>query len=118
MHSSHVLQFFCAVSHSSVGLPVGAFRSRMQRLAGEFERTKLPPLRAAGASDKEILSAAMMYLYEEQRFAPPAFGRTNLPLTATVDNPGVWENPRYVTPRLPFGSAYIPYNLVIMMPVL
>ena len=35
------------------------------------------------------------YLYEEQRFRLPAFGRSNMPAGARVDSPGVWENAKY-----------------------
>ena len=80
------------VSHSAVRLPIAAFRGRLQRLADELARVRLPPLRAAGATDEQLLAEVVRFMYEEQGFAPPGFGRSNLPAAATVDNPGVWES--------------------------
>lgn len=83
------------MSHSSVRLPVAAFRSRLQRLSDELARVRLPPLRESGATEEQLLDAILQFIYEEQRFSSPRFGNSNLPARATVENPGVWEQARF-----------------------
>lgn len=84
------------VSHSAVQFPVASFRRRLQNLADELTRVVLPPLRDSGASNETILEAIVQFMYVQQRFQPPRWGRSALfgPNRSVVDHPGVWESPK------------------------
>lgn len=91
------------VSHGAVAFPVASFRQRLQRLADELARVTLPPLRAAGASDQDLLDAVLGFVYVEKKFASPPSGRSVLlGVPVRVDAPGVWEDARraYLTDTL------------------
>ena len=87
-------------SHSTVPFPVDSYLERIERLAEEFERQRLRPMKlAAGGEERkltptEVLNELDNYLFQTQRFSVPSFGRSNLPLGALVDHPGVWEDAR------------------------
>jgi len=42
-----------------------------------------------------LLQAIQRFLFEEQRFTLPSFGRSNIPSGVIMDNPGVYENAKY-----------------------
>lgn len=93
------------MSHSTVKLPVPSYQQRLQRMANELAAQYLPAAvqraeqqqAAAGAgaaegsdgtsssSREEVqLREIQRYLYEEQRFKVPGYGRSNLPDRGTV----------------------------------
>ncbi|KAK9909325.1 hypothetical protein WJX75_000539 [Coccomyxa subellipsoidea] len=82
------------VSHSSVQLPVQSFLNRISRLANDVNTLHLRSL-PPGSSPQEALQAIHRFLFEEQRFGLPAFGRSNIPSGQIMDNPGVYENAKY-----------------------
>ena len=110
-------------SHSTVPFPVESYLARIQALADEFAQQRLRPLleraaaTAAGQQQQQqglagspspssstaplLLPAATVlaeledYLYQTQRISVPAFGRSNLPPSALLDHPGVWEDARW-----------------------
>ena len=87
-------------SHSTVPFPVEAYLGRIEKLAEEFERQRLRPMKvtAGGVEGKlkatEVLAELENYLFQTQRFSVTSFGRSNLPSGALVDHPGVWEDAR------------------------
>jgi len=105
------------VSHSSVKLPVAAFRQRLQRLANELIRVVLPPLNENKASNQDILDAILDYLYTQQKFTPPNTGRSALlGAPIVVDAPGIWENPRLaLLPEVLITKKGIPAALAIVL---
>lgn len=42
-----------------------------------------------------MCKAIQKFLFEEQRFGLPAFGRSNIASGQVLDNPGVYENAKY-----------------------
>ena len=87
------------MSHSTVKLPVPAYQQRLQRMANELAGQYLPAAvqrleqqqAAAGADaaegsgsgsssrDEVQLQEIQRYLYEQQQFKVPRYGRSNLP---------------------------------------
>lgn len=41
------------------------------------------------------MQAIQRFLFTDQGFRLPSFGRSNLPMGAIMDHPGVYENPKY-----------------------
>ena len=111
-------------SHSTVPFPVESYLARIQALADEFAQQRLRPLleraaaTAAGQQQQQpgsagspypsssstaplplppatVLAELEDYLYQTQRISVPAFGRSNLPPSALLDHPGVWEDARW-----------------------
>lgn len=81
------------VSHSAVPLPVASYLARLERMADELARWRLPelppdPTRPLAEAQ---LAAVLDYLFVEKGFSVPAYGRSNLPAGSVVDHPGVWE---------------------------
>jgi len=105
------------VSHSSVKLPVAAFRQRLQRLADELIRVVLPPLHENKASNQDILDAILDFLYTQQKFTPPKTGRSALiGAPIVVDAPGIWESPRLaLLPEVLITKKGIPAALAIVL---
>ncbi|CAL8467605.1 g7143 [Coccomyxa elongata] len=82
------------VSHSSVQLPVHSFLNRISRVANDANRLYLREM-PSNSTPQQTLQAIQKFLFEEQRFGLPAFGRSNIASGQVLDNPGVYENAKY-----------------------
>ena len=104
------------VTNTSVQLPVEAFRKRLEKLANELSRVVLPPVVASGASQQQQLDVIVDFITIQQRFSPPAWGRSALSSNTIFDNPGVYENAKfgYLTECL-IGRRGIPALLAIVL---
>lgn len=75
-------------TNSSVKLPVNHIKSRLQRLANDIDTVVLQGM-SEDALPEQVLSEIHRYIFDPSSgFKPPSFGQSNLPLNATVDNPG------------------------------
>ncbi|KAK9816720.1 hypothetical protein WJX72_004217 [[Myrmecia] bisecta] len=83
------------VSHSTVPLPVASYLKRLSSMALELARLRLAHLPPDTAAPEDVLQVVEDYLFKEQCFRLPAFGRSNVPAGALVDHPGVWEDARH-----------------------
>jgi len=83
------------VSHSSVKFPVASYLGRVVKMVDELARLRLRDLPAGGCAPADVLEVVDKYLFEEQRLRIPASGRSNLPSSASVAHPGVWEEARH-----------------------
>lgn len=79
-----------AVSHSTVRFPVDSYLARIEAMAEEIARLRLPaaglfPGSGSGSGGVgadnavAVLAVVERYLYEEKRMRPAAWGRSNLP---------------------------------------
>mmetsp|Transcript_19795 Transcript_19795/g.59797 ORF Transcript_19795/g.59797 Transcript_19795/m.59797 type:complete len:513 (+) Transcript_19795:154-1692(+) len=80
-------------SHTVVRLPVGSYRQRLNKLA-QGARNALGSLPKDAKSEDQV-QAVENFLWEQQRFRLPHFGRSNVPQQAKVDHPGVYEDARH-----------------------